>query len=77
LQLAEHRSHLPTLRNNDIRRRLLASKSGILHLPHDIHAIDNLAENDMLVVQERRGHGGDKELGAVGIWTGILNQESR
>jgi len=74
LQLAEHRSHLPTLRNDNVRSRLLRPKSSVLHLPHDIHAIDDFAEDDVLVVQERCGHGGDEELGAVGVWTGVLNQ---
>lgn len=52
-------SHLATLCDCDICSRLaLPSHSGVLDLVHNIHSIDDLAKDDVLVVQER---GGDLE----------------
>lgn len=49
--------HLAALCDCDICRRLaLPSHSGIFDLVHNIHSVDNLAEDDMFVVQERRGN---------------------
>lgn len=39
---------------------------------HDIHPLDDLPKNDMLVVQKRRRDRTDEELTPVGVGTGIL-----
>lgn len=67
--------HLPTLRNRHVQIRHIlapASSLGCLHLPHDIHAINDPAKDDVLAVEEGCGYGGDEELGAVGVGTGVL-----
>ena len=67
--------HLAALRDYNIKiRHILASVSrlGGLHLLDDVHAVDDLAEDDMFAVEEGCGHGGDEELGAVGVGAGIL-----
>lgn len=72
LHVASSPSHLPTLCNNDIRGRSLASKSCVFNFPHYIHPIDNLAEDDVFVVQERCRNGSDEELRTVGVGPGVL-----
>mmetsp|Transcript_8227 Transcript_8227/g.23432 ORF Transcript_8227/g.23432 Transcript_8227/m.23432 type:complete len:254 (-) Transcript_8227:1069-1830(-) len=42
-----------------------------LDLPHDVHALHDLAEDDVLVVEVRRLGGGDEELAAVGVLAGV------
>lgn len=67
--------HLPTLRNSHIQIRHIftpTSRLGSLHLLHDVHAINDAAKDDVLAVEERCRHGGDEELGAVGVGTGVL-----
>ena len=47
--------HLAALCDGDVCRRLaFPSHSGVLHFVNDIHPIDDLAKDDMLVVQEWR-----------------------
>lgn len=41
----------------------------------DIHAIGDLTENRVTVVEERGGRGGDEKLGAIGIRTGVCHGE--
>jgi hypothetical protein len=68
-------SHLPARTDDHIQiRDILAPVPGfrVLHLPHDIHAIKDLPENDVLAVEEGRGHGGDEELRAVAVGAGVL-----
>lgn len=68
-------SHLPTLRNSHIQiRHILAptSRLGSLHLLHDVHAFNNAAKDDVLAVEERCGHSGNEELGAVGVGASVL-----
>lgn len=43
-------SHLSALSDNDVGSRPLAAKAGILHLANDIHAVNDFAEDDVLVV---------------------------
>ena len=38
-----------------------------LHRLHDVEALDDLAEHDVLAVEPWRGDGDDEELGAVGV----------
>lgn len=42
------------------------------HLLHHIRSLVDLAKDDVLVVEKGRGHGGDEELRAVGVGTGVL-----
>ena len=65
-------SHLPAHTDHHVARRPLAPHARILHLPHHVHAIDHLAEDDVFVVQERGRDGADEELGAVGVGAGVL-----
>lgn len=65
-------SHLAALRDADVLRRLLAHRARILDLAHDIHAVDDLAKDDVLAVEKRRRHGGDEELTTVCVWAGVL-----
>lgn len=69
-------SHLTALGNDNVQvRNILAAVTSLsgLHLPHDIEAIDDLAEDDVLPVEEGSGNRGDEELGSVGIGPGILD----
>lgn len=64
--------HFSALRNGHVLDRLLPLRARVLNLAHHIHAVDDLAKHDVLVVQEGRGHGSDEELGAVCVGTRIL-----
>ncbi len=81
--------HLATLCNRDIcRRPALTSHSGVLHFVHYIHTIDNLAEDNVLVVQkwggylkqalsnyqvwQRKTNSGNEELAAVAVFARVL-----
>lgn len=67
--------HLAALGNGNVEvGHVLAAVAGLgsLHLLDDIHAVDDLAEDDVLVVEEGRRDGGDEELGAVGVGAGVL-----
>lgn len=67
--------HLAALGNDDVEvghvLALVAGPGG-LHLLDHVHAVDDLAKDDVLAVEEGRGHGGDEELGAVCVGAGIL-----
>ncbi len=65
-------SHLATLRDGDILIRLLPRRARVLDLPHDVHAVGHLAEDDVFVVEEGCWDGGDEELAAVGVGAGVL-----
>jgi hypothetical protein len=39
---------------------------------HDVHPVNNLAEDHMLPIQEGRRHRGDEELRAIRVGSGIL-----
>lgn len=65
-------SHLPALRNDNVLVRPIPRRPRVLHHAHNLHALDDAAEDDVLVVQERRGRAGDEELAAVGVGAGVL-----
>ena len=44
---------------------------GLLDLADDLHALDDMAEDDMLAVQPGRRHSGNEELRAIGARPGI------
>lgn len=47
-------SHLATLSNSNFLRRLVVLMSPhVLNLPHHVHAINNLAEDNVLAIQVR------------------------
>lgn len=67
--------HLSALSNHHVEiRNVLPAVPRLrrLHLLHNVEPIDDLAEDDVLLVQEWRGHGGDEELRAVGVGAGVL-----
>ena len=55
----------------DVALGLPALGAHALQLLHDIHALDDLAENNVLAVQPRGLRRADKELGAVGVGTSV------
>lgn len=67
--------HFSALRDDNVHvGHILTTVAGLggLHLLDDVHAVDDFAEDDVLVVEEGSGNGGDEELGAVCVGTGIL-----
>lgn len=68
-------SQLTALGNDNVHVRDIPPfipRLGVLHLVHDIHAVNYLAEDNVLPVEERSGHGGDEELASVGVGTRVL-----
>lgn len=65
-------SHFATLRNDDIRSGLFAPGASIFDFADDVDAVDDFAEDDVLVVEKGGGDGGDEELAAVGVGSGVL-----
>lgn len=43
-------------------------------LPDDIHTLDNTAEDNVAVIEPGGLHGGDEELGSVGVGSGICHR---
>jgi hypothetical protein len=64
--------HLSTLHNRYILVGLILSSTGVFKHFDNIHPINHLAEDHMLVVQEWRGRGCYKELATIGVWARIL-----
>lgn len=48
----------------------------MFHLLDYVHPVNDLAKDDVLVVEEGSGDGGDEELGAVGVGAGVLGRVS-
>ena len=69
------RSHLSALCNDDVTGRSFASNSRVLDFVNDVHAIDDFAEDHVLVVQKGRLDRGDKELGAIAVFAGVGHAE--
>lgn len=66
--------HLPALRDDNISRRPVQNRPRILNFPNDIHPVDNLPKNNVLVIQMRRFVSCyNEELAAVCIRAGVLH----
>lgn len=48
------------------------ARLGHLDLAHDVHAVGDAAEDDVLVVEEGGGDCCDEELAPVCVWAGVL-----
>jgi hypothetical protein len=67
-------SHLAALRNGHVLHwPVLRPGPGLLNLLHHVHAVDDLAEDNMLVVEIRSSYGRNEELTAVCVWTRVLD----
>lgn len=69
-------SHLTALGDDNVEvRDILAAVARlcVLHLAHNVHAVNDLAEDDVLAVQEGSGHRGDEELRSVGVGACVLS----
>ena len=55
------------LLNLDRLPGLTGLRANLLNSLDDIHALDNLAEDDVLAVQPRSLDGADEELAAIGV----------
>ena len=64
--------HLSALCNRDILHRSLAPDAHALHHLDDVHALDDLAKDDMLAIQMRRRLARDEELTAIRIRARVL-----
>ena len=60
-----------TFFHDDFFASLPTSAAETFNLLDDVHPLHDLAEHDVFPVQPLRLHCADKELGAVGVWTGI------
>ena len=64
--------HLATLGNDDVGDRpIIGVGPGVFNHLNDVHTLDDVAKHDVLVVQVRCGHGGDKELATVCVGTRV------
>jgi hypothetical protein len=69
------RLHFTTLGDDHVEVRPIRgsiASFGSLHLLYHVHAVDDLAKDDMLVVEERCGNSGDEELGPISVRSSIL-----
>lgn len=65
-----------TVGDHDISHGLITAVSlGTLHLTHDVHALDDLAEDDVTSVQPGGLLYGDEELAAVGVLAGVGHRQ--
>ena len=70
------RSHLATLRYNDVHFRFVVGPhGGVLDLPDDEHAVNDAAKHDVFPVQEVAPGGRDEELAAVGVLAAVGHGE--
>jgi len=51
-------------------------RSKRFNLLDNVHALDDLAEHNVLAVEPLRFSGANKKLGAVGIWTGVGHRKN-
>jgi len=61
--------------HDDTARGLAGLRAERLQLLHDVHALDNVAEHDMLAVQPGRLHRGEKELRAVRVRARVRHRQ--
>lgn len=67
--------HFSTLHHGHILIRFVSSCAGILNHPHNIHSVNDLTKDHVLVVQERSRRCCYKKLTAICIWTRILETD--
>lgn len=77
LPLYTQTSHLATHGNHHVADRFLVACPRVLHLAHNVHAVDDFAEDDVLVVEKGGWDGRDEELGTVSRGAGILRSRRR
>jgi hypothetical protein len=64
--------HFTTVVDHNINFRLVAlANLSVLDLANDIHSFNNVAKNDVLVVQVGCGFAGNEKLTPVGIRAGV------
>lgn len=69
------RLHFTTLGDDYVEVRSIRgsiASFGSLHLLYHVHAVDDLAKDDMLVIEERCGNSCDEELRTIGIRSSVL-----
>lgn len=78
LTLTEHRSclHFTTLDDRHVLVGFVPHRASLLNHAHNIHAVDDLTEDNVLVVQERRGRCGNEELATICVWARVLGDFS-
>merc|ERR1712066_1148291 len=69
-------SHLPAIGNDHRLRSFTALRANALDLLHDIHALNDGAEDDMLAVEPRSLHGAKEKLRAVRVRPGVRHGEN-
>lgn len=62
---------MTTVGNDDLLGGLAGLVAEGFDLPDDIHAFDDAAEDHVAIIEPGRLHGGDEELGSVGIGSGV------
>lgn len=62
---------LSTVCNDDLLWWLARLWTQSFNFLYDFHALNNIAENDMSTIQPRSLHSGNKELGAISVWSCI------
>jgi hypothetical protein len=72
-------SHLTALGDDDVLEGLplwIGHCPRVLDLSHDVHAIDDVAEDDVLAVEMRSSAlcGDDEELRSIGVWSGPVSK---
>lgn len=66
-----HLRELAAVHDSDLLLWLARGGANLLDGLHDVLALGNLTENAMLAVEPVANDGGDKELGTVGVGTGV------
>ena len=65
-------SHLSALYNSDILVRFVSVSPSLLYHFHNIHPVNDLAKDNMFVIQEWGRHSCNEELTAIGVGARVL-----